>query len=77
MNDDWRSQAACRRMDVSLFFTEVGRNLNAARRVCNACPVELACLQFAVRERIPHGVFGGKSPKERRAIRRQLRIEAT
>jgi WhiB family redox-sensing transcriptional regulator len=42
--------------------------VDAARRVCADCPVKTECLEYALANRIDHGVWGGTSERERRRI---------
>ena len=65
----WRELAACRGADLNLFFPERGESAGAARQVCAACPVRQACLDYAITNRITHGVWGGLPERERRAMR--------
>jgi hypothetical protein len=45
-----------------------------ARRLCGPCPVQTECLALAFRvERMPFGVWGGKTAAERRAMLREHR----
>ena len=39
-----------------------------AKAVCATCPVHKECLDFALRIREPHGIWGGLNEIERRAI---------
>lgn len=61
---DWRNAARCREVDPELFFP-VGNNDPArlqaeeAKRVCRTCPVIEWCAQWAIENRIGHGVWGG------------------
>lgn len=67
---DWQDDAACKGMDADLFFPEVGENAtDTAKAVCRTCPVCAECLEYALTERITHGVWGGLSEKQRRKIR--------
>jgi len=72
---DWRSRGACSREDPELFFP-VGQTgpglaqLNRARAICARCEVRAACLSFALETVQDHGVWGGKSEEELRALRR-------
>lgn len=75
----WWDLAACRTADPELFFpisstgsalTEVAR----AKAVCMSCAIRGRCLDFALRTRQSHGVWGGLSEEERRA--RAARPEA-
>ena len=45
------------------------REIRAAKAVCDSCPVEAACLQFAMKTNQESGVWGGKSEEERRRLR--------
>lgn len=44
------------------------RTLSHARLLCVRCTVRKECLSFAVENGIAHGMYGGKSPKERRGL---------
>jgi WhiB family transcriptional regulator, redox-sensing transcriptional regulator len=72
---DWRDHAACLRLDPELFFpvSTSGASLTeieAARRVCQDCPVLTACLRWALDLGQVHGIWGGTTEEERRALRR-------
>lgn len=74
-SDDWIELAACQDEDPELFFPGRGMNtqLRAAKAVCAFCAVKEECLEFALENGIKHGVWGGKSERERRRIRRERR----
>ena len=42
-----------------------------AKRTCRECPVESKCLAYAIEAKIEHGIWGGMTPKERRALRKR------
>ena len=65
----WRELAACRGAGLDLFFPERGESAEPARRVCAACPVRQPCLDYAISNRITHGIWGGLTERERRALR--------
>ncbi len=73
---DWRHKAACRNEDPELFFP-VGATGPAvlqaeeAKKVCMRCNVREECLQWALDNGQDHGVWGGKSEDERRAMKRR------
>lgn len=69
---DWWDDAACRFHPVDLFFPQQGGAWQAAKDICNACPVRQDCLDWALAEGIRHGIWGGKSERERRTMRRTL-----
>ena len=65
----WRELAACRGTDLEVFFPERGESAEPARQVCAACPVRQPCLDYAITNRITHGIWGGLTERERRALR--------
>jgi WhiB family redox-sensing transcriptional regulator len=65
----WRELAACRSFDLEVFFPERGESAEPARQVCAACPVRQPCLDYAISNRITHGIWGGLTERERRALR--------
>ena len=54
---------------MTLFFPSRGEPAGPARQVCAACPVRQQCLDYAITNRIVHGIWGGLSERERRALR--------
>jgi len=71
---NWRQAAACRDADPDLFFpvSAAGpalRQIDEAKRICRACPVQAQCLTWALDHRVGFGVWGGATEDERRAIR--------
>jgi WhiB family redox-sensing transcriptional regulator len=72
---DWYSDAACVGMDPGIFFPE-WTGPEAARRTCSGCPVRSKCLDYAVANRIEHGIWGGLTEDERAAMRRRRRSGA-
>src|ERR1022692_3365182 len=72
---DWRELSACRQEDPELFFPLVPAGpglvqIERAKAVCARCQVPAECLQFAMETVQDHGVWGGTSEEERRALRR-------
>jgi WhiB family transcriptional regulator, redox-sensing transcriptional regulator len=71
---DWRSWAACRTVDPDLFFPRgrvgvVVEHIEAAKAVCRSCPVQEACLDYALASNQQDGVWGGTSEEDRRRLR--------
>ncbi|MGA0895463.1 MAG: WhiB family transcriptional regulator [Ilumatobacteraceae bacterium] len=67
----WVPRANCRGMDPDLFHPERGdngTNIANAKAVCQGCEVRSECLEFAIAHREKIGIWGGTTPKERRAI---------
>jgi WhiB family redox-sensing transcriptional regulator len=71
----WRKDAACQAVAADLFFP-VGRTgeavsqIDAAKQVCETCPVQVACLQFALETNQEAGIWGGTSEDERARLRK-------
>ena len=75
----WQWRAACRGEDSGLFFppgewesreAKIARERNA-KSICAVCPVRIECLEYAVRIREPHGIWGGLNEIERRVLIRE------
>ena len=74
---DWMADGNCRHESSSTFFPSDGVGVEVARRICATCPVRTPCLEYALRNHIAHGVWGGASERERRRIARRGRREAS
>jgi WhiB family transcriptional regulator, redox-sensing transcriptional regulator len=78
----WDILAACRDEDPELFFP-VGTRGPAlqqeaeAKAVCARCPVRARCLQDALEIGDDHGVRGGMTERERRALIRAAKGSGT
>jgi WhiB family redox-sensing transcriptional regulator len=81
-NRGWEDDAACRGADASLFFApnyfETREQKEArevqAKRICADCPVREPCLEYALRTRDPHGIWGGLNELERRRLLRSREL---
>jgi WhiB family redox-sensing transcriptional regulator len=76
MNPSWRNKAACHGLDPHTFYPETDEEAEAAKQVCSVCPVQMACLEYALQRREKEGVWGGCTERERRRIIRQRRRTA-
>jgi WhiB family transcriptional regulator, redox-sensing transcriptional regulator len=74
MDNEWMSRGRCRDMDPAVFFPSDGIGVQAAQRICGECPVMEPCLEYALANRVDHGVWGGASERERRRILRRRRV---
>jgi len=70
---DWYKDANCVGTDQDEFFPERGSSTVIAKAICKECKVREECLEFAVVRKERFGIWGGKSERERRAIRRERR----
>lgn len=74
--DVWRKDAACLKSSIATddFFPDrespniMAVKISRARLTCVTCTVRTDCLKFALANGITHGMYGGKSPKERRGM---------
>ena len=71
---NWRDDAACLHADPDLFFPVAAAGpaldqIDQAKRICHACPVQQRCLAWALELGIESGIWGGTTEDERRAIR--------
>lgn len=74
----WTNTAACRHANPAIFYPVESEpydtaTLDAARRICNACPVFTACHDHALHNEAD-GIWAGTAPTERRRLRRTLHI---
>lgn len=71
---EWQARAACAGMSPDDWFhDDRSSNYDAAKRVCATCTVRDECLQFAIDNGERYGVWGGLSPKQRRALAAEQR----
>jgi WhiB family redox-sensing transcriptional regulator len=70
----WMADGLCREHSPSVFFPSDGVGVDRARKICAGCPVSAPCLDYALENRIDHGVWGGTSERERRRILKRRRI---
>ena len=66
----WQDRALFAQTDPEAFFPEKGGSTRDAKRVCEACTVKDACLEYAMANDERFGIWGGLSERERRRLRR-------
>ena len=79
----WQWRAACRNHDANVFFApnhfepkpEREAREAVAKGICRTCPVRVECLEYAIRIREPHGIWGGLNELERRLLIRKRERE--
>ncbi len=72
----WQDKAACRGPQSSHFFPpshferkdEKEARETRAKAICQICSVKEPCLEFAIRIREPHGIWGGLNEVERKQV---------
>ena len=75
---EWWEQAACRDRNAELFFHSdhergPSRAMRAAKAkaVCATCPVVALCLEYALAQPEPYGIWGGLDEQEREKLLRE------
>ncbi|HEV2810651.1 MAG TPA: WhiB family transcriptional regulator [Acidimicrobiales bacterium] len=76
MDTTWMVKGNCRDEPPSRFFPSDGVGVEAAQRICEGCAVKSPCLEYALEQRVDHGVWGGASERERRRILKRRRDNA-
>jgi len=66
-NVSWRTLAACRGLNPSLFYDPHPVAIDTAKQVCARCPVRATCKTQALAAGEEYGVWGGLSADERPA----------
>jgi WhiB family redox-sensing transcriptional regulator len=61
--DLWREQAACRGADTAIWFDD--RHRHTAALICNQCPVQQQCHNYATSNKEQYGVWGGDTSRLR------------
>lgn len=69
---DWKSYADCADADAPYMFPhdQDHEGIRLAKALCEGCPVRPECLEAAMAAGEPHGIWGGLTTDERRAMRR-------
>jgi WhiB family transcriptional regulator, redox-sensing transcriptional regulator len=68
MDNNWMARGDCRYEPPATFFPSDGVGVEVAKRICATCPVREQCLEYALDNRIDHGVWGGTSERQRRRL---------
>ena len=76
LDDDWQVKAACRGPQAAVFFPpttferkdEKEEREGRAKGICATCSVRGPCLEYALRIREPHGIWGGLNEVERKQM---------
>ena len=76
MDNTWMHTGECRNHPPEVFFPSDGVGVTVAKRICGGCAVTETCLEYALANRIDHGVWGGASERQRRRILKSRRAAA-
>lgn len=80
-DEGWMSEGSCADLPGAdkIFFPVIPQGSNGkienarAKAICKGCPVRLHCLSYAIAHKIPYGVWGGLSARERGRISKDQR----
>lgn len=70
LDEAWRTRGVCQSVDPETFFPAPNEPADAAVAMCGSCDVQGSCLAWALEVGDCHGVWGGTTPRERRAMLR-------
>lgn len=88
MKPPWEfEEPACAEVGTTIFFqpdkddpeyrgTNIGREYEYARKVCETCPHQMECAEWGIANET-HGMWGGLSPSDRNKIRSNRRLPIT
>lgn len=73
-DDRFKENAACKKADPAIFFPETAANrvYKEAIAICATCTVYKDCMRYALNNKIPFGVWGGLTPKQRERNREEI-----
>ena len=65
---DWHEDAACRKYGrgTDAFFSKGVEAIRRGKVICSVCTVREECLDFALRNKEPDGIWGGLTAPERK-----------
>lgn len=69
---EWTEQGLCGQTDPEIFFPPKGGVglVRVATTICGRCEVAASCLAYALEHDDDHGIYGGTTPRQRRAMRK-------
>lgn len=70
----WRDLANCKEAGPVVMFDASPKGRATAKLLCSDCPSSAPCLDFAIRNNIEWGVWGGYDETERKAIRKEVSV---
>ncbi len=76
MESNWMAEGNCNDQPPGVFFPSDGVGVEVAKKICATCPCKDVCLEYALANRIDHGVWGGTSERQRRRILKARRAAA-
>ena len=75
MESSWMGSGKCNEYSPGVFFPSDGAGVEIAKRICNRCEFQEICKEYALTNRVDHGVWGGTSERQRRRILKARRAK--
>ena len=72
MSLQWMENAKCKDQTEIEFFPEAGRHPKEALAFCQGCKVRRQCFDYAIKNKLDDGVWGGVTANRRNIYRRRL-----
>ena len=77
MDNAWMAHGNCNNHPPAVFFPSDGVGVEIAKKICETCPVKDECLEYALANRVDHGVWGAASDRQRlRILKDRRRVKA-
>lgn len=81
-NEPWKQEAACKGMDISLFFPRRGEvlKIREAKKICLKCPVIEECREYSFHiagEFDTVGIFGGLTADNRKQMLKEMGVKVS
>lgn len=64
----WQEEAVCSSTDPHVFYPKTAKETATAKRICFSCDVRDRCLTYALENDERHGIWGGKTPNQRKVL---------
>ena len=71
--EPWTAKAECAGTSAKVFFPPDYSpvHVRLAKQICKTCEVREECLEYALLNKEPEGIWGGLTPYERRKLQRR------
>jgi WhiB family transcriptional regulator, redox-sensing transcriptional regulator len=76
METTWMAHGLCQFEPPATFFPSDGVGVEKAKKICAECPAKEPCLNYALENRIDHGVWGATSERQRRRMLKGRRVDS-
>lgn len=84
LSNPFDGRQLCATVDKDWFFPDEHEDTTTvmnvktmnAKAVCRACPLTMACLEYALKTPSLEGIWGGTTKQERKQIKRKMRSRA-